>query len=167
MAQSNSGPALSFTISSLIGAAAGGFATIPMTIFMLSAHKFLPNWQKDALPPEKITGEMTQRADITLPKTQLLGASLVSHLGYGASMGSLYMTFASQWKISPLLKGSLFGLAIWGGSYLGWLPAAKFEAAGTNEPSQRNLLMIIAHLIWGSVTATVADRLIHQPVTNS
>ncbi|GHO85608.1 hypothetical protein [Dictyobacter formicarum] len=155
-------PAPAFTLPSLIGAAAGATATIPMTLFMLAAHKFLPRWQKDALPPEKITAEMTERANVSVDKPQLLGGSLAAHLGYGATMGSLYMTFTSKWAFPPLLKGSLFGLGIWAGSYMGWLPAGKFAAAGTNETQQRNILMIIAHLIWGGVTGVLADKLLHQ-----
>lgn len=47
-------PAPAFTLPSVIGAAAGGAATIPMALFMLAMHKFLPRWQKETLPPEKI-----------------------------------------------------------------------------------------------------------------
>jgi putative membrane protein len=148
-------------IPSIIGAVAGGIATVPMTLFMLMAHRVLPAWQQDALPPEKITGEMAERADVHLQKQQLLGASLVSHLGYGASMGSLYMLFSSKLKFSPLLKGSLFGLIVWSVSYLGWLPAGRFAASGPNETKQRNALMIVAHLIWGSVTGMVAAQISH------
>jgi putative membrane protein len=152
----------SFTIPSLIGTIAGGIGTIPMTLFMLVAHKALPNWQKSALPPEKITDELAQRADMDLPKPQLRGASLTSHLGYGAGMGSLYMTFASKLQFPPLIKGSLFGLVVWGASYLGWLPAARFATTSQNETQERNLLMIIAHLIWGGVTGVIADQLNRQ-----
>ncbi|GCE18648.1 DUF1440 domain-containing protein [Dictyobacter kobayashii] len=155
-------PAPNFTLPSLIGAVAGGIATIPMTFFMLAAHKALPTWQKDALPPEKITAEIAARADVSIDKPQLLGSSLAAHLGYGATMGSLYMTFTRKWAFPPLLKGSLFGLGIWVGSYMGWLPAANFAAAGTNETQQRNILMIIAHLIWGGVTGLLADQLENQ-----
>ncbi|GCE26379.1 membrane protein [Dictyobacter alpinus] len=155
-------PVPSFTFPSIIGAVAGGIATIPMTIFMLAAHRFLPAWQKDALPPEKITGEVADRTNMDLNKPELLGATLTAHLGYGASMGSLYSTFAGKLKLPPLLKGSLFGLGVWAASYMGWLPAGKFLAAGTNETSERNSLMIIAHLIWGGVTGVVADLLAKQ-----
>lgn len=146
------------TLPPLIGAVAGGIATIPMTLFMLTAHKALPSWQKNALPPEKITNEMAERADIHLNKAQLLGASLVSHLGYGASMGSLYVTFASRLPLAPIIKGSLFGLIVWAGSYLGWLPAAHFATSGPGETRERNTLMIIAHLIWGGTTGMLAHR---------
>ncbi|GER87739.1 membrane protein [Dictyobacter vulcani] len=155
-------PALPFTFPSIVGAAAGGIATIPMSLFMLAAHKFLPDWQKDALPPEKVTGEVAERANIDLNKPALLGTTLTAHLGYGASMGSLYITFASKLKLPPLLKGSLFGVGVWAASYMGWLPAGKFLAAGTNETQERNMLMIIAHLIWGGVTGVVADQLEKQ-----
>lgn len=162
MARELTVPAPTFTLPSLIGAAAGGVATIPMTLFMLAMHKILPHWQKGALPPEKITAEMAERASVSVDKPQLLGSSLAAHLGYGATMGSLYMNITRKWAVHPLLKGCLFGLGIWAGSYMGWLPAAKFAAAGTNETKERNILMIIAHLIWGGVTGVVTDQLLHQ-----
>jgi uncharacterized membrane protein YagU involved in acid resistance len=129
-----------------------------MTLFMLGAHRLLPGWQKYALPPEKITQEAAERADIELDKPQLLGASLVAHLGYGASMGSLYNTFARKVEVSAVVKGAVFGIVVWGASYLGWLPAASFSEAASEEPMKRNLLMIGAHIIWGMTTAVVVDQ---------
>jgi hypothetical protein len=38
----------------------------------------------------------------------------------------------------------------------------EFSAASTAEPLRRNILMIAAHMVWGSVTALVADFLEHQ-----
>ena len=146
-------------LESLVGAGAGSVGTVPMTLFMLGAHRLLPGWQKYALPPEKITQEAAERADIELNKPQLLGASLVAHLGYGASMGSLYNTFAKRVKLPAIVKGAVFGIVVWGASYLGWLPSASFSEAASDEPMKRNLLMIGAHIIWGMTTAVVTDQI--------
>lgn len=145
-------------LESLLGAGAGSVGTIPMTLFMFAAHQLLPGWQKYALPPEKITEEAAERADIELDKPQLLGASLVAHLGYGASMGSLYNMFARKVEVPAVVKGGVFGVVVWAASYLGWLPAANFSEAASEEPMKRNMLMIGAHIIWGMTTAVVIDQ---------
>ncbi len=151
-----------FGLESLVGAVAGSLGTVPMTLFMLAAHRLLPGWQKYALPPEKLTQEVTERANIELDKPQLLGASLVAHLGYGASMGSLYNMFARKVELSAVVKGVVFGVAVWAASYLGWLPAANFSEAASEEPTKRNVLMIGAHIIWGVTTALMIDQIEHR-----
>ena len=143
------------------GAIAGAIATIPMTLFMQGAHRLLPQWQKSALPPEQITQETAQRIGVgkDMDKQQLLQTTLVAHLGYGASMGAAYGTFTRKIPWPPLVKGALFGIVVWAGSYLGWLPLGRFEEAAPNETAQRNSMMIGAHLIWGVVTGLVTDIL--------
>jgi hypothetical protein len=76
----------------LQGALAGFFATGPMTLFMLVTQRFLPRGQRYALPPEIITQELAHRTHVRwhMNKKQILGATLVSHFGYGAAMGALY-----------------------------------------------------------------------------
>ncbi len=145
------------------GTIAGLVATIPMTIFMLIMHRILPKWQRYALPPEEITKEMAERVEVRqyMDKQQLLGASLVSHFGYGATMGTLYATLTRRIALPPAFKGILFGLIIWAFGYLGWLPLAGFSEAATREPMRRNVLMIAAHIIWGSATGLLADVLRH------
>ncbi|GAC1361953.1 MAG: hypothetical protein NVSMB44_16530 [Ktedonobacteraceae bacterium] len=152
----------SLSVESLVGAAAGSAGTVPMTLFMLAAHRLLPGWQKYALPPEKITQETAERVDIRMDKPQLLGATLVAHLGYGASMGSLYSLFAERLALPAALKGSLFGIVVWGASYLGWLPAANFSVAAPDEPARRNVMMIMAHIVWGAVTGVTVEQIEHR-----
>ncbi len=50
----------------------------------------------------------------------------------------------------PALAGAGFGLAVWAGSYLGWLPAAGILRPATEHPPRRVALMIAAHLVWGA-----------------
>ncbi len=143
------------------GAIAGLVATVPMTLFMLAMQRLLPPGQKYALPPEELTREFAQRTDTdqNLSKPQLLGTSIAAHFGYGASTGLIYANVTKRLKWPPLLKGSLFGILIWAASYLGWMPLGRFDAAATNEPPKRNLMMIAAHVIWGAVTGLVNDQL--------
>lgn len=144
-----------------LGATSGLIGTIPMTIFMLTMHRFLPKWQQYALPPEEITDELADRADLKkhMDKKQRLGAALVSHFGYGATMGAIYSLISKRIPLPYLLKGTLFGLVVWVGSYLGLLPSLEISQSADVEPVRRNLLMIAAHIIWGSTTGIVTDIL--------
>ena len=59
----------------------------------------------------------------------------------------------------PALKGAAFGLGVWSVSYLGLMPALGVLNPATEHPGRRNALMIAAHLVWGSATGILFDRL--------
>lgn len=136
------------------GAVAGTGATVPMTVGMVWMHRKLPPEQQYPLPPRQIIENI---APEQVPPEQRKNATLVSHFAYGAACGAIY-------RILPLpgnriATGMLFGLAVWAGSYLGWLPAAGILPPATEHPKERNALMISAHLIWGaSLGALLAKR---------
>ncbi len=162
--------ALSFNFSRvrLLGffstnAFAGFVATVPMTLFMLLMQRLLPRWQQYALPPERITNELGERADVAkhMDEQERVGAALVSHFSYGTAMGYLYTPFAQKVALPSALKGAIFGLIVWIGSYLGLVPALKMSEAAPLQPVRRNLLMIAAHLIWGislGITASFLEK---------
>ncbi len=145
-----------FLVSLVKGALAGTIATVPMTAFMLLMMRALPRWQHYNLPPEKLTDELAKRAGIKqhMNKPQKVAVALVAHFGYGAAMGMLYTLFMQKGTLRPfpfLLKGNVFGLMVWGASYLGLLPAMNMPSTAPKETPHRNLLMIGAHLVWGTV----------------
>lgn len=143
------------------GALAGTIATLPMTLFMLAVHRFLPKEQHYALPPEMITKELSRRVrtNIHHHKQRLVSVSTLSHFGYGAVMGALYSPLENTSFLPAPVRGMLFGLGVWAGSYLGLLPLLRFRASGHREPGERNLLMLVAHVIWGSTLGATADLL--------
>lgn len=71
----------------------------------------------------------------------------------------MYPLSAGRIPAPPLVKGALYGVAVWGISYLGWVPGLKLLRPATTHPGRRNLLMILAHLVWGPVTAVLAEQL--------
>lgn len=140
------------------GALAGTLATLPMTVFMLATQRFLPRGQRYELPPELLVKEMSKRAHIRLHwnKKLLMGATVVSHFGYGAAMGVLYSPIEKQKSLPRPLTGTLFGLWVWASNYLGLLPLLRMRASGPREPGQRNLMMIAAHVVWGSALGAIS-----------
>lgn len=145
---------------------AGFLATLPMTIFMLLTQRFLPRDQRYDLPPEIIVKELAQRAHVRqhMNKLQILAATLVSHFSYGAAMGMFYSPLSKKLSLPSAIKGGIFGLFIWAANYLGLLPLLGMSERAPREPGRRNLMMIGAHLIWGSFLALVADTLVHSEV---
>ena len=157
----------------IAGAIAGTAATLPMSAVMVALRQAAPSAQRQSLPPKQITLELARRAGIArkLDGAERDAASTVMHFGYGGAVGALY-PYASQRLPGPtLLRGALFGLAVWAASYLGWLPAEGILRPATREPAGRNTMMIGAHLVWGAATAVVSERLLRprarEPVARS
>jgi uncharacterized membrane protein YagU involved in acid resistance len=145
----------------LQGAAAGFIATAPMSISMLVGWRLLPQPEKYPLPPRLITEQITERVGLEehLNEDQLVGLTIFSHFGYGALFGSFYALFDNRIPMHSSLRGALAGMALWVGSYLGWLPALGILRPATRHPWRRNLLMIVAHIIWGVTLGEITRRL--------
>ncbi|HWG84942.1 MAG TPA: DUF6789 family protein [Deinococcales bacterium] len=144
----------------LRGGLAGLAATAPMTAFGLAALQLLPEREQYALPPEEITAEVAQAAGldaVAAEPTARRAASGVNHFLYGGACGAVYALTAARLPGSPLVKGCAFGMAVWAGSYLGWLPAAGILRPATEHPMRRNALMIAAHFVWGATAALVEE----------
>lgn len=144
------------------GAAAGFVATAPMTLSMLVGWTLLPKREKYPLPPRLITGKITKQLGIRdrLSEDELVTLTLLSHFGYGALFGSIYALFDQRIPLKSSLKGCWAGLALWAGSYLGWLPALGILQSAMQHPWRRNLLMIVAHIVWGVTLGEVMRKLI-------
>jgi uncharacterized membrane protein YagU involved in acid resistance len=151
----------------LEGAIAGFVATVPMTIFMFATQRFLPRGQQYDLPPEIITKDLAHRMHVRqhMNKQQILGATLASHFGYGAAMGTLYRLFRQRVSVSAPIQGALFGLMVWAASYLGLLPLLGMAESGQKEPVRRNLMMIAAHVVWGAAMGSTADIIEQRMIT--
>lgn len=140
-------------VKATVGLLAGTAATGPMTVAMILWHRRLPQSERYPLPPREITEKMTRAAGVRhkIEEPTQSAATLVAHFGYGAAAGLLYSFLAGEVRAGALLKGIAFGLFVWTGSYLGLLPALGILKPATEHPPRRNLLMIVAHIIWGAV----------------
>jgi uncharacterized membrane protein YagU involved in acid resistance len=142
----------------LKGALAGSIATGTMSGVMLLMYYLLP-WrdQRFPIPPEHVTKRLAgwRRSQ----KEQSTWMTWVLHFGIGAGSGALYAPFAHFVRLPSLLRGMVFGLLVWAIGYLGVLPAADILPPATRHSAGRNLMMIVAHLVWGLVLALLMDRL--------
>ena len=135
----------------LYGALAGAAATVLMTGTMRRLFETLPEDEQYPLPPREIVD--STRGDATpepaAGEEAATATTMALHFGYGAATGAL---FALQRRRSIGI-GAVYGLAVWAGSYLGWIPAAGILKPATRHPWRRNLLMNAAHLAWGAMLA--------------
>ena len=145
----------------LSGAAAGFLATAPMSVSMLIGWRLLPGGEKYHLPPRLITEEIAERLGIEkhLDENELVGLTVLSHFGFGTLAGALYALFIPRLRMHSSLKGALCGVAVWAGSYLGWVPGMDILPPATQHPWRRNLLMILAHVVWGVTLGEVTRKL--------
>ena len=76
-------------------------------------------------------------------------------------MGLLYGLVSPNVSAPPAAKGVAWGLAVWAGSYAGWLPAAGILPPPHRRPMRRNVNIILAHVAWGALlgllTSVFAD----------
>lgn len=124
----------------VLGALAGVAATLPMTIAMRHLHNRLPADERYPLPPREISKDFPRLG--LRPAT----ATLLYHFAYGGAAGAVFALFSRR---RGLTTGGLFGVGVWGASYLGWIPLARVLRPGTDHPARRNALMLAVHLVWG------------------
>lgn len=145
----------------LAGALAGFAATAPMSLAMKLMQMILPWWEDYALPPRQITKRIARKLGleglVDKRDEQFVLMSL-GHFGYGAAAGSLYPLFAKLPLPAPL-KRMGYGLLVWFLSYMGWLPEMRILQRADKRSVERNLLMIVAHLVWGGATGLAFERL--------
>ena len=135
----------------LTGAGAGLLATVPMTIVMEALHAGLPGETPRPLPPREVAEAAAVKAGVSrqLSERDIQALTLAGHFGYGALCGAAFGLVAPERPGAAAGAGMLFGLGVWAGSYLGWLPATGLRQPPRYDPVARSGLMIAAHLVWG------------------
>jgi XapX domain-containing protein len=131
-----------------------------MTLVMETGFRYLPPHESYPLPPRRVTENVTAAAGVHHELSEEHHAKLtwINHFGYGAAAGIVYELVKERLPGPPVVAGALFGLGVWAGSYLGWLPAADLHPPATEEGPNRNALMIAAHLVWGAALGKMAGK---------
>lgn len=137
----------------LIAGAIGGIVgTAAMTMAMRRLHARLPAEERYPLPPREITERVVSGGS----EADLEDLSLASHVAFGAVTGSMMAGL----RILGPVGGSGWGVLVWLASYLGWAPALGILRPATSHPVRRNALMLLVHLVWGSVSAVTAREML-------
>jgi hypothetical protein len=156
------------------GLLSGLAATVPMTAVMELLHRQLPAGQRYPLPPRQISQRMTRKVGVEgeLDEDEHFALALASHFGYGAATGAIYGVVED--RVRPHVEraapgappvavdaamGVGYGLLVWAGSYLGWLPAAGIMKPATRHPAPRNALMIAAHVVFGGTLGVLTGAM--------
>jgi uncharacterized membrane protein YagU involved in acid resistance len=145
------------------GGLAGLVATVPMSLTMVVMHRLLPPQERYALPPRLVAMRLFEKAHLPKPpeREERTALTIAAHFLYGTSVGAAYGLVGRSLPV-PLavggLIGVLYGLGVWAVSYLGWLPALGILSPATKHPERRNLLMIVAHLVWGMTMGLLVHR---------
>ena len=130
----------------------GIMATGPMTLAMFRIHRELPNEDQRPLPPAFLSDRIGEAAHASQHMTheQRSNFMMASHFGFGVASGSLYSALPIQLKRRPVTAGVLYGLGVWSVSYLGWIPAFGLRPSASKTSAERNIMMILAHVVWGA-----------------
>jgi uncharacterized membrane protein YagU involved in acid resistance len=146
----------------IAGAVSGFIATIPMTVTMLIMQRLLPKREQTTLEPRRVSDDILHKVNLDdeLSEKGRKHFSIFAHFGYGALSG---MTYALAERVLPLprgLRGAVYGLFVWAASYIGWLPAAGTLPPPQRRPVGRNLLLVLAHFVWGIALDIVSSILL-------
>ncbi|MEX0750042.1 MAG: DUF1440 domain-containing protein [Dehalococcoidia bacterium] len=135
----------------IAGSVSGLVATAPMTLAMAVLHGRSPWNARDPLPPREITEELAERTGLaeSMDEREVRAVTTANHFAYGAATGSLYGVLADRVAVPRVVSGLLFALSVWTISYMGWLPALRIMPPATQQPADRNAVMIAAHVVWG------------------
>jgi hypothetical protein len=131
------------------GALAGTAATLVMTAVMHRLHGRLPEADRYPLPPREIVGAAAGEAPDATRRPPRAAVTLAAHFAYGALTGAVF----ALGRHRGAGAGAAWGLVVWAGSYLGWIPAARLLTPATRHPRRRNALMLATHGVWGAALA--------------
>ena len=137
----------------VLGAIAGFVATAPMTAVMYRMHRNLGRKKRYPLPPREIVETVAP----VLEGEPAKSTTLAAHFAYGALSGA---ALASIDRKPTITSGIAGGVGVWAASYFGWIPAAGILKPASRHPGNRNKLMILAHVMWGSAFALTQRNLL-------
>jgi uncharacterized membrane protein YagU involved in acid resistance len=105
------------------------------------------------MPPETITATMLHRAGVGHSGDQQDALATVLHFGFGAAAGAAFGVIAPKPLMVRVPAGMAYGAAIWGVSYMGWVPAFGIMPPADRDRRDRQAVMLAAHLIYGTALA--------------
>jgi hypothetical protein len=141
-----------------VGAGAGALATAAMSVLMVAADRA---GLMGKHPPEAITETILDGAGVETPSQDVENAvSTVLHLAFGATAGALFEV--GRRRLLPgraaIPAGAAWGLAVWAVSYAGWVPWLRILPPPDEDRTDRQVVMVAAHLVYGATLGAIASR---------
>ena len=135
------------------GTLAGVVATGVMSLLMLGARRA---GLLGAMPPQKITARLLDRAGGSRSRETQDAAATALHFGFGGGAGALFGATAARLPLPPVLTGIAFGAGVWFVSYSGWVPALGIMPPPERDRPGRPQTMLLAHLVYGGVLGALS-----------
>ena len=142
----------------LRGAVAGVAGSVVMTIPIVVSQRLR---LFHTPPPEEISDNVARRTWLLPDRSHRFFPIIwiAAHLGYGATCGTLFSPFRRWLPGSERIAGPLFGLSVWAVSYLGFVPALRLYPWPADDSRPRQVVMIVAHGLFGLAVAETHSRL--------
>jgi uncharacterized membrane protein YagU involved in acid resistance len=110
------------------------------------------------MPPEKITASLLKRTSINPSAEHQDALATGLHFGFGSAAGALFGLIAPKRLIARIPMGMGYGAAIWGVSYMGWVPAFGIMPHAARDRRDRQMVMLAGHLVYGTALALLVGR---------
>lgn len=141
----------------LFGAVAGVAATLAHTAVMAAAKRA---GMLGEPPPRKLTRRIMTVLGHRPSGLELDLATIAAHVSYGAATGALYGWLPRRLRGS--VGGVAYGVAVWGASYLGWIPKLGLMPSPSRDRPGRPTAMVLAHVAFGGVLDAALKQLIRS-----
>ncbi len=141
------------------GAVAGVVGTVAMSALMLAAGRVGLLGRQ---PPQAIAERAVQVGTgerVPAPVGRALG--VLTHLAFGGGAGVGYALLPR--RLPPPVRGCSWALAIYTAAYQGWVPALGALPPAEKDRRDRVAVMVLAHLVYGTVLAKTEQALRAQP----
>jgi hypothetical protein len=142
------------------GAFAGTVATALMSALMLAARRL---GVTDTLPPEKITSKMLRRHGFHPDRGQQDALAAGLHFTFGAAAGGAFGVVARRVPVPSVPLGVAYGAALWGVSYMGWVPSMGLMRRADHDDRGRQAVILAGHLVFGATLGVLAGRRRRRP----
>jgi hypothetical protein len=145
----------------LCGAIAGAIGAACMTVIRMTARR---RGIIEKTVPQAVEEWLAARlpgAEKAPPVLHHLADELM-HVGYGAVLGGIYGLTVRRRTPTAIVRGAGYGLAAWiAGSWI-VLPLMGAKGAAGKKRAPENLIDVLAHLVFGTATALVAEEMAVQ-----
>lgn len=118
--------------------------------------------------PQRVEGWLSKHTGLE-PPGGLVGHQVLAelfHLGYGLAWGALFGAVFGP-RRDFVRAGVTFGLVQWAVGFAGYLPALRVTRPPHRAGMAENAVNLLAHAVYGVVTALFVHELTHQERSTS